>query len=320
MGEQQGFVLGCLRYAPAPQEPRGRVHLAREPGEVALLPGGVDVADQDQGRVQPGAAVRFEPRVARPVEGVEKRLHRCRLPQGRQTPERMARTGVEQLEGRNAVGGGVNGVMGRLAEEPVFRVLEALERIDPGASLLGATRQAPEGVEKIHRIRAAIGIEAEVARARGIRARPAGVCARRARARARRPVIPPCRGTAEGRGGHRSHRPWRARIACNALLAGWAPSRPVRRRSGIGLSSPHSSESRTHRGRYDERKAGRRSVSRPRSAAMVSRRQAGNLRSLGRLLGAGVGSAAGAGGRWRYAAARPVPYRRREHAGRRPAA
>ena len=78
----------------------------------------------------------------------------------------MTRLRVEQLEGRHAVGCGVNGVMGRLVEESVFRVLETLERIDPGVSLPGEIRQPPEGVEEIHGIGAAIGIEAEVARAR----------------------------------------------------------------------------------------------------------------------------------------------------------
>jgi hypothetical protein len=69
-------------------------------------------------------------------------------------------------------------MMGRLAEEPVLRVLEPLEHIDPGASLLRGSRELPEGEEKIHRVRAAIRIEAEVARPRGTRACPARVCAR----------------------------------------------------------------------------------------------------------------------------------------------
>jgi hypothetical protein len=88
----------------------------------------------------------------------------------------MARLGVEQLEGGDAVGCSVDGVMSRFAEEPVLWVLEALEGIDPGAALLAATRQRPEGIEEIDGIGAAVGVEAEVARTRRVRPRPTGVC------------------------------------------------------------------------------------------------------------------------------------------------
>jgi hypothetical protein len=68
--------------------------------------------------------------------------------------------------------------MGGLVEEPVFRVLKALERLDPGASIFGSMGKLAERIEKIHGVGTAIGIRTELARTRWVRARPAGVCSR----------------------------------------------------------------------------------------------------------------------------------------------
>jgi hypothetical protein len=80
-------------------------------------------------------------------------------------PERMLRLCVKQLDGRDAMGCRMDGVMGRLGEHARFRVLKGLERLHIRAPLVRIGRECADHVQDVRGVGAAVFVDAKIPRA-----------------------------------------------------------------------------------------------------------------------------------------------------------
>ena len=160
--EEQWQRIRSIGDGAAPPESRHGIALAREPGEVAMLPFRADLSGEMQRRVETRALVRRRPRRIPPLERVEERLHRRGIAQRRERGEGMTRARVEELERRRTVGGRVDRMMRRFSKRSRVGILPVLQDRHPIASfgrMLGEPVQRPEqvgGVGRAVRVRAAI--------------------------------------------------------------------------------------------------------------------------------------------------------------------
>ncbi len=107
--------------------------------------------------------MRFRPGAPGPIQAVQKSLHAGRVAQFGEALHGIKRQGVEQFERRNAVGGGVEDVVGGLLEEPGLGILQAAQHFHPGGALGRVLGKMVNGVKQVGRIGAAVRVDPQVA-------------------------------------------------------------------------------------------------------------------------------------------------------------
>ena len=137
------------------QPPLG-IAVPGEPVEVGVLPGeSTPVKNQQRGEYA-GAAMGLPPRVAAPVERLQKRQDSFRSLVLCQRPDRMERRRIQNFQGGNAVRRRMVRVVIAFLEEAVFRILKRLQRPDGLLQFLRFRPGQPQRITNVDGVCAAV--------------------------------------------------------------------------------------------------------------------------------------------------------------------